>query len=104
MGFFRRRGDGPVDDPLDGPAPIEADAARRDWAELAPPARLSADHEPTLDTRFDRHLATWQSPAVMRALDHAVRPDGPSGLVLRSRTQSVSAPRSAPSPQSPGFT
>src|SRR5262245_27557513 len=53
------------------------------WLELPVVSRLTGDLEPTIDTRFDRQLATWQSPAVTRLLDHGVRPDGPSGMVVR---------------------
>jgi hypothetical protein len=65
-----------------GPPP-PAPPASTAWKELPVVSRLTGDLEPTIDTRFDRQLATWQSPAVTRLLDHGVRSDGPSGTVVR---------------------
>jgi hypothetical protein len=76
VGLFRRRTTPASPPPPEPPASTA-------WKELPVVARLTGDLEPTVDTRFDRHLATWQSPAVTRLLDHGVRPDGPSGTVVR---------------------
>ena len=85
MGLFRRRAE--AVEPGPEPAP------RRDWADLPPMPQLGGGLQPTVDTRFDQHLATWQSPAVTHQLDHAVRADGPRGVVQMSAR---SAPRFAP--------
>ena len=75
MGLFRRRTT-PASPPPEPPASTA-------WKQLPVVSRLTGDLEPTIDTRFDQQLATWQSPAVTRLLDHGVRPDGPSGMVVR---------------------
>jgi hypothetical protein len=95
MGLLRRRAEAADDSPgVPGPEP----APRRDWADLPPMPRFGDELRPMLDTRFEQHLASWQSPAVTRPLDHAVRGDGPRGVGV----QPVAAPVTAePGPMEP---
>lgn len=57
-------------------------AVRADWATVPAMRAAVPPIEPVVDRRFDRSLASWQSPLVLRQLDHAVSSDAPSGLVL----------------------
>src|SRR5437763_1767773 len=61
--------------PLDGPV-------RHDWADVPTIQTIAPGIDRTVDARFDAGLSSWQSPAVLRPLDHALSSDGPSGIVL----------------------
>src|SRR3954452_11551167 len=68
------------------------DPARQDWAAVATIQPSATGLDRTIDTRFDRDLSSWQSPAVLRPLDHALSGDAPSGLVLDSIARSALPP------------
>jgi hypothetical protein len=72
-------------------SPHRAAPADGEWRNLAPIQRVAGPLMPTAAASFQDDLASWQSPAFLRPLDHAISPDGPSGLI--GSVPAVAAPR-----------
>src|SRR5438552_17013928 len=78
---FQRKAEAPA---AEGPRPVPAPVARRDWAGRPPIQRIVGAHPLTAPSDlFSDDLATHQDPSVTSdTMGHQVSADAPPGLVL----------------------
>jgi hypothetical protein len=76
------RTDGQDDETVAGGDGSDAVAPVHEWARLAPVARITESAPSVINRDFDRDLASWQKPLVLRQLDHLVSSQAPAGVIV----------------------
>jgi hypothetical protein len=80
----------------------DAGAPAHEWAQLPPVQRITDDAPSVISPRFERDLASWQTPVILRQLDHLVSSHAPAGvfvtdavLAAQRRPEAAASPRAA---------